>query len=98
MSAEIHLLTYPNKTPPKATNMPIAIAGHVLPGMPCGFSSINPMIINLIVQPGRENSSWMTGRMNFERDIDSYLYVGYSNPHQLHTPQDPHTGCSIDRD
>jgi hypothetical protein len=37
--------TYPNRTPPSATNIPIAMAGHVLPATPAGLLSIKPMTV-----------------------------------------------------
>lgn len=37
-------MTYPNKTPPKATNKPIAMAGHDFPGVPSGFFNKTPIL------------------------------------------------------
>lgn len=36
--------TYPKRTPPKATNNPIRIAGAAEPGTPGGGLSIRPMV------------------------------------------------------
>ena len=36
--------THPKSTPPKATNKPMTMAGHDLPGTPSGFLSDKPIL------------------------------------------------------
>jgi hypothetical protein len=43
MQIEDHI-TYPKRTPPKATNNPTMMAGTALPGAPSGFFNIKPMM------------------------------------------------------
>ena len=37
-------VTYPKSTPPKATNMPMMIAGAAEPGTSAGFFNMTPMM------------------------------------------------------